>query len=156
MKIRLPFWLTNSSNLTGSEDMEIDHQTGVAWFSMCDLQYVVQQRQPARWRSAIYTYNLETRKYQTVNLDGIDFDEFCPHGISLNRDSNGVLRVFVVDHGRTGVNKSVTIFTYDESSNTLCVMYFSHSEIICLLSHWINLAVTSGESNPFSLCHPTI
>jgi len=119
--------------LPGSEDVEIDHTTAKAWFSLCDHQAAA-KRIPHRWPSIIYTYDLKTGQFSNVNLNGFDTTDFCSHGISLNRDDDGVLRVFVVDHGANHTNHGVRIFRYDEASNTL----YNHVDIkFSHLTHFV-------------------
>ncbi len=89
--------------MPGPEDLAIDHQTGFAYFATVDRR----QTDP-RPRGSIYMLDLNDTASQPVEVLGNEIADFYAHGISLWRDSNGALRLFAVNHSKSG--EAVEIF----------------------------------------------
>jgi len=94
-------------NITGSEDIVIDKENGIAFISSIDRRLYLKNK---KIKSAIYACFLN-RDNCILNLTkDIDFD-FKPHGISLFRDEEGRLFIYVINH-RDNV-EYVEKFLYD-------------------------------------------
>ncbi|MEM8633627.1 MAG: SMP-30/gluconolactonase/LRE family protein [Pseudomonadota bacterium] len=77
----------------GPEDIEIDHETGIAFIS------TAQRRNPERReRGGIYSLNLNTPEARPINLLGDVPADFSPHGLSLWKGEDGTRRLFVINH----------------------------------------------------------
>lgn len=101
----------------GSEDIQIDHDTGIAYIAATDRR----DKTPNR-HVGIYVLNLHEPNATAVRLEGELPKDFTPHGISLWRSPSGELRLFVVNHPRG--KHSIEIFSLDESN------YLTHLETI--------------------------
>jgi len=79
----------------GAEDIQIDHQTGLAYISNQDRRkYQAGTPEPG----FIAVLNMAEPRPEPVRLDHGDVPDFYPHGISLYRMDDGGLRLFVISH----------------------------------------------------------
>ena len=81
--------------LIGAEDIQIDHQTGLAFISNQDRR---KYRNGTPEEGYIAVLDMADPAAQPVRLSHDGATEFFPHGISLYRMENGGLRLFVISH----------------------------------------------------------
>ena len=91
-----------------SEDIAIDHGTGIAFISS-GLRGLNIGKDQAR-NGAIMAYDLNADTPELVNLTKDFKEELFPHGLGLYTDPQGALSLFVVNHRRSG--DFVEIFDY--------------------------------------------
>jgi len=101
----------------GPEDIQIDHQTGLAYIAATDRRDLDNGR-----RVGVYVLNLNTPDKPARQLEGEFPKGFAPHGIHLWRGKNGERRLFVVNHPHNG--HSVEIFSLGEND------YLTHLDTI--------------------------
>lgn len=87
----------------GPEDIAIDHATGIAYFAATDRRV-----ETPRPRGSIYRLDLNDPSSAPVEVLGDVPADFFAHGLSLWRDPEGVLRLFAVNHPKSG--ETVEIF----------------------------------------------
>ncbi len=92
----------------GPEDIQIDHNTGLAYISAVDRR-ALNNVPPG----GIYVLNLNKPEMPARKLKGKLPDGFNPHGISLWHGLNGERRLFVVNH--PDGKHSVEIFSLDNN-----------------------------------------
>lgn len=84
------------TGLIGAEDMTVDPETGIAYLSAYD-------RRSAKRGDAVvgglYAYDLSAAVPGLVNLTPEADENFLPHGLSLYRGPDGVVALFVINHG---------------------------------------------------------
>eukprot|EP00029_Vermamoeba_vermiformis_P011419 TRINITY_DN6274_c0_g1_i1.p1 TRINITY_DN6274_c0_g1~~TRINITY_DN6274_c0_g1_i1.p1 ORF type:complete len:353 (+),score=33.81 TRINITY_DN6274_c0_g1_i1:358-1416(+) len=84
--------------IIGSEDLEIDHKTGIAYISSGPLLPISSQSKPG-----IYKLDLSTKKLTKMTLKDYPYERLdMPHGVSLYRSGDELL-LFVINHS---MNKS--------------------------------------------------
>lgn len=101
----------------GPEDIQIDHETGLAYISATDRRNDTESQ-----RVGIYSLDLNNPDASPRRLEGKLPDGFAPHGISLWKSDAGERRLFVVNHPNGG--HSVEIFKLDDND------YLTHLETI--------------------------
>jgi sugar lactone lactonase YvrE len=85
-------------DVIGSEDLEIDHKTGIAYVSSAPLI-----PKGSKSKLGIYKLDLATDKFTKMTLKDYPYESLdMPHGVSLYHSGDELL-LFVVNHG---VNKS--------------------------------------------------
>lgn len=93
---------------SGPEDLQIDHERGLAYISATD------RRDDSNARNVgIYVLDLNQPAARPKRLEGELPLGFAPHGISLWKGSAGERRLFVVNHPLG--NHSVEIFDLDDN-----------------------------------------
>jgi arylesterase/paraoxonase len=82
------------SGFLGSEDIAIDHDSGIAFISSSDIRALIKGESP---QGAIFSYNLEGKPV-LKNLTADLKIKFVPHGISFYAAPDGKKYLFVVSH----------------------------------------------------------
>jgi len=93
----------------GPEDIQIDHDTGLAYISVADRRDTSPDR-----HAGIYMLDLNDPHTPPRKLEGEYPDGFYPHGISLWQGPSGERRLFVVNHPHG--KHSVEIFRLDATN----------------------------------------
>ncbi len=81
----------------GPEDIDLDHEKGVAYISSDDRASMLRGEVK---QGAIYSYDMKHHRLRKLSCK-LHFD-FHPHGIDLFRDKSGAILLFVVNHRRNG------------------------------------------------------
>ena len=87
----------------GPEDIEIDHETGIAYIAATDRRVL-----EPRPRGTIFTLDLNDPDAVPIEILGQEPADFYSHGISLWRGPDGKLRLFAVNHPEAG--ETVEVF----------------------------------------------
>jgi arylesterase/paraoxonase len=97
----------------GTEDIEIDEETGQVFISTFDRRGWYAGDADDHPAGAIYLLDLNDRTLTPRKIsDGAPRD-FSPHGISLWRGADGLRRLFVVNHRKDGT-EAVEFFNVDD------------------------------------------
>jgi len=108
--------------LAGSgEDIQIDRTNGYAYISMLDRMGVAQGNEIDPGMVMRLDLNDPARPVTPALSDG---PELHPHGLSLYRDTDGILHLFVINHPKDRANGSERIERYTETAPGS----FSHAE----------------------------
>jgi len=94
----------------GPEDIQIDHETGLAYIATTDRRDPDKDR-----RIGIHVLDLNTPGARPQQLEGDLPEGFVPHGVSLWRGENGERRLFVVNLHRG--HHAIEIFQIDEGNS---------------------------------------
>ena len=99
------------SGVTGAEDVEIDHEAGIAYVSATDRGAMSSGSPGSESSDGIYLLRLAKAFDPDAAFDRLPVDgltDFHPHGIHVRRLDDGGARLFAVNHSAAG--DSVEIF----------------------------------------------
>jgi arylesterase / paraoxonase len=82
--------------IAGPEDITIDQLTGTAFISADDRR--VNMNQPGSIRGGLFVMNLNDSILSLREISPAHIDDFHPHGISLWREPDGRMFLFVINH----------------------------------------------------------
>lgn len=109
-------------DLAGSgEDIQIDRQSGYAYISMLDRMGVAQGADIEPGMVMRLDLNDPARPVTPALVDG---PELHPHGLSLYRDADGLLHLFVINHPKDRATGAERLERYIETAPG----QFSHAE----------------------------
>lgn len=109
----------------GPEDIEIDHETGIAYIAATNRRIV--DRHP---RGAIFMLDLNDPNSMPVEILGQDPADFYSHGISLWRGPEGNLRLFAINHPEAG--EAVEIFDVEADGRLIHTETIKAPEMLAL------------------------
>jgi arylesterase/paraoxonase len=93
------------AGVTGAEDIVIDHEQGVAYLSATDRNARLPGYRPASTPDGIYVLDLaQGMEGNTLprHLPVKGLADFHPHGMDIRRLDDGRLRIFAVNHSKSG------------------------------------------------------
>ena len=112
----------NAVPLAGSgEDIQIDRETGYAYLSMLDRMGVAKGQDIDPGMVMRVDLNDPALPVTPALSDG---PELHPHGLSLYRDTDGVLHLFVINHPKDRANGTERLERYTETAPGM----FAHAE----------------------------
>ncbi|ARN75815.1 SMP-30/gluconolactonase/LRE family protein [Oceanicoccus sagamiensis] len=134
-----------------AEDIEIDHQAGVAFISAKDRLGAASSGDN---NGTITVYDLAAAKdrFEMEPLQGMD--DFSPHGISLYQAEDGRRRLYVINHRATG-EETIEVFDVaaDHSLNFVKTLrdplFFSPNDLVAVGWDQLYIANDSGATNGF-------
>lgn len=106
----------------GPEDMAVDQARGIAFIPRADRFGVAMRGAPPM--GGIDLLDLAAEHPERRTLSPLPEADFFPHGLDLWTGPEGERRLFAVNHGRSGDDHSVAIFTVGEDNS------LSHVETI--------------------------
>lgn len=100
--------------IAGPEDITIDPQSGLAFISVDDRRANMANTNTVK--GGILLINLSDSVPTIKNITPSDLKDFHPHGISLWKEPDGRMFLFVITHGANRDKQSVERFTWRNDS----------------------------------------
>lgn len=100
--------------IAGPEDITIDQESGVAFISSDDRR--ANAKVPGSVRGGIFILDLNDSSKAIINVTPDEPADFHPHGISLWREPDGRLYLFVINHRRKNPAHVIERFEWKNDS----------------------------------------
>lgn len=132
-----------------AEDIQIDHDSGIALLSVLDRRGIVEGRDV---KGTILALSLTTENSRPFEILASQPDDFRPHGISLHVADDGLRSLFVINHSSSGEfievfekNSESDLYTHIKSLSTPDLK--EPNDIVAVGSDNFYIASDSGASN---------
>lgn len=135
-----------------AEDIQIDHEAGVAFISVYDRLGKVQGGSVSDGSIVVYDLEQAAPTYNIKAITGLD--EFRPHGLSLYKHPNGNRTLYVINHRGSGQD-TVEVINIGRDNQLAYVktitdpLFESANDLVAIGPDQFYLGNDSGASNGF-------